>query len=244
MSQPLISVIMTVRNCEKFIEESLLSIFEQDFKDFELIIFDDYSTDRTGEIIESMLSPQKLYFFLEKKCKYIKGLFFNRGVGAGRNRAIKEAKGEYIAIQDGDDISYRWRFEDQIYQFEKDKDLFCVGGGITHINEKGHKIDPQDTYQPEKNEDIYNKMLIKKINPIYDPTAMFSRKLFNDLGGYEENEYKLVPDLILWRKAMKKGFKFYNRVNTLVRYREHSGSNMKSHLKEVAEQHNAVCSIY
>ena len=132
MSVPLVSVIMTVYNCEKYIEESLDSIFNQTFKDFEVIVYTDACTDKTQEIVGKYFDNYKNF----------NPLIYGRrdgpiGCFKGRMEAITRSKGKYIAIQDGDDISFKDRLEEEVNFLEKNNDIFCVGSWANKIDENG-----------------------------------------------------------------------------------------------------------
>lgn len=240
LENPLVTVVMTVKNCEKYIEQAISSIFSQTFQNFDIIICDDGSTDKTEEIAIKMMASEDgdKHNGLVLTC----GDGISRGVGYGRDCAINSCgMSRYIAIQDGDDISFPERLDTQIKVFEKNPDLFCVAGGMVRIDENGgYKT---TTLNVENNEDIYRRMLVDNVNPIYDPTAMFFSRGYHELGGYEKR-YKLVPDLILWRKAMRKGFKFYNIQKPIVKYREHSRSNTAMYLRQMLKEHREACAIY
>ncbi|MBO9684194.1 MAG: glycosyltransferase family 2 protein, partial [Flavisolibacter sp.] len=104
MHKPLVSVIMSAYNAEAFIEQSIKSVMDQTYDNYELIICDDGSVDKTAEIIKRYPSVQYLYQN-------------NQGQGAGRNHAANHAKGDYLAFIDADD---RWASE----KLEQQMDLF------------------------------------------------------------------------------------------------------------------------
>lgn len=132
MKQPQISVIMTVFNNSTTLAKSIESILQQSFKDFELLIVEDKSEDNSKEII-------KKYALQDKR---IRPLFNskNLGISASLNKALKQAKGKYISIQDSDDFSYQNRLELSFNYLEKHKDIFLVGGSIDKIDEQGRLI--------------------------------------------------------------------------------------------------------
>ena len=234
MSTPLVSVITTIYNCENFIEESLESVFNQTFKDFEFIIYDDASTDRTMQVVAD---------FLRNNNKKFDGLVTvihgekNVGCGEGRNRAIDTSISRYVAIHDGDDISYSNRIEKEVKILESNPDLFCVGSWADVINAKSEKIESFD-YPPKHHnqivEDIY-----KMINPIIDPSTLFRREVFNELGCYD-TYYNLVPDYCLWTKALYHGCVFTNIQEKLISYRKHDNSNMGKFWREALKQHKSI----
>ncbi|WP_121667161.1 glycosyltransferase family 2 protein [Mesonia aquimarina] len=90
---PKFSVIISVYNKEDYIAQTLTSVFAQKIKDFEIVIVNDGSTDESEKIIKSFNSDKIKYFSQE-----------NKGASAGRNRAMKEAQGQYLALLDADDI--------------------------------------------------------------------------------------------------------------------------------------------
>ncbi|MGE5042173.1 MAG: glycosyltransferase family 2 protein [Candidatus Levyibacteriota bacterium] len=111
---PLVSVVIPALNEEKFLENNLYSIIQQKFKDFELIVVDNNSTDRTAEIARSF--GAKVIFNAVK------------GVGAARQAGFMAAKGKIIATTDADNILPRDWLETIVKRFEKDPELVAFGG--------------------------------------------------------------------------------------------------------------------
>jgi glycosyltransferase involved in cell wall biosynthesis len=234
MNTPLVSVIMTAYNCEKFVEESLVSIFKQTFQDLEIIVYDDFSTDSTLQVIRNSFK-----YFNGTYSIIRNNLGYNTGCGEGRNKSINYAKGKYIIIQDADDVSFLDRIEKEINILESNDDIFCVSAWADIINENGEKIGEM-RYPPKDNEDIRKEMLIKHNNPIIDPASMFRRDIFNKLGGYKW-KWQLVPDFNLWARAVKKGYKFANIQEPLVCYRQHPDSVTNKYETEVVKEHFKMC---
>ena len=236
MSVPLVSVIMTAYNCEKYIEESIESIFHQTFRDFEIIIYNDASTDKTMQVIAD---------FLKENIKKFTGSVHiisgkkNVGCGEGRNRAIKEANGKYLAISDADDISFQVRLKKEVDFLEENEDIFCVGAWADKMEEDGKFIELM-TYPNATHEEIYNEIIVKKNNPIIDPSCMYRREDFDRLGGYD-NQWKLVPDFNLWGRAAKAGLKFANLQEVLVHYRQHPNSVTNKNEMAVVREHIKMC---
>lgn len=104
MDTPKISVVMTAYNEEKTIGSAIESILNQTFKDFELIVVNDGSNDKTEDIVKRIADPRIVYIKNDK----------NKGMSTSRNRGILLARGDYIAIFDADDISYPNRLEKQL----------------------------------------------------------------------------------------------------------------------------------
>ena len=106
----LVSVIMPSYNTAEYISESIASVRKQTYTDWELIIVDDCSADNTDEIVKPFLS--------DKRIKYIKNET-NSGAAVSRNRALREAKGKWIAFLDSDDLWHPEKLEKQIRFMEK-----------------------------------------------------------------------------------------------------------------------------
>ena len=131
MERPTVSVVMAVRNAEATLEESLASLFTQTFSSFEVIIVDDGSTDRTGDIVRQAVAknPCVNAFYQDK-----------RGLAGSLNRAISVAQGRFLARQDGDDWSMPERLEQQVRRLESDENLAAVGTAAIVIDERGKPI--------------------------------------------------------------------------------------------------------
>jgi len=236
MSVPLVSVIMTAYNCEKYIEESIESIFIQTFRDFEFIIYHDGSTDKTWQNALATITKRGKAFM---GCVKMLPSHKNVGCGEGRNRAIKRARGKYIAIQDADDISFQTRLAKEVEFMEKNEDIFCVGAFADKMEEDGKFIELM-TYPLKTHEEIHNDILVKQHNNIIDPSCMYRKEDFDRLGGYD-GQWKLVPDFNLWVRAAQAGLKFANLQEVLVHYRQHPNSITNKSRKAVDREHFKMC---
>ncbi len=127
----MISIIMGIYNCAPTLEEALDSIINQTYKDWELIMCDDGSSDRTFEIAKEYIRQHSDY-----KIKLIRHER-NEGLNQTLNDCLKEAKGEYIGRMDADDISLPTRFEKEIAEFEKDPNLSVVSCPMIYFDENG-----------------------------------------------------------------------------------------------------------
>ncbi len=233
MSTPLVSVIMTVYNGERYIEKSLQSISNQTFKDFEIVIYDDCSTDNTVEIITDFLRHYKgdYYFIFGEK---------NVGCGEGRSKAIKRSVGKYLAIQDADDISLPDRLERQVNFLEDNNDIFCIGSFVIKIDEEGEDCGEIE-YPPENNDEVVKAITEKCMNPILDPTTMFRREDFDEIEGYSlDKSIWTVPDFDLWLRALLAGKEFHNIQEPLVRYRTNEEGVTRKHKEEMIRHHMIV----
>lgn len=214
---PKISVIMPAYNAEKYIAEAIDSILGQTFGDFEFIILNDCSTDRTEEIILSYDDPRIVYLKNEQ----------NMGVAATLNRGLEIAKGEYIARMDADDISLPERFEKQTTMLNKDCLLAAIGSNAIIFNEDGTK---QYTNVPVGFRNIKITMPIS--NPFIHPAMMMRKSMLTGL------EYDSVfegrEDYRLWM-CLSQRYAMDNLPDRLLKYRYHT--NQVTQKQDPHKQH-------
>lgn len=130
MKNPKVTILMSVYNGEKYLGEAIDGILNQTFKDFEFLIINDGSTDSTAEILQSYQDPRIKIINNEK----------NMGLTKSLNKGLKIAKGEYIARQDGDDVSLPTRLEEQISFLDKNKEVGLLGTAWYIIDENSQEI--------------------------------------------------------------------------------------------------------
>jgi glycosyltransferase involved in cell wall biosynthesis len=204
MKIPRLTVIMPAYNAEEFLEESISSILNQTFPDFELLIGDDGSTDRTMEIIQSF-SDERIIVIRNEK---------NLGIPYTLNRLIKASRGEYIARQDSDDISLPKRLEKQVAFLDKNPEIGLCGTQIAWFGSKRKRI-----RVPLQNEDIKAGMLV--FNPICQPTVMFRK---SGLTEYYDETLEVAEDYAMCYELSKKT-RLANLPDILLKYRWH-GTNI------------------
>lgn len=198
---PLISVILPVYNGEKHLKEAIESVLAQDFKDFEFIIINDGSTDKSLDIIK---------IFNDQRIKIISR--DNKGLIYSLNEGIKTSSGDYIARMDCDDICFPNRFSTQIKSFEMGVDM--VGSWAIKINENGDSLGLM-SYPPVTNTAI--KKFFIKHNPFIHPSVMIKKSVLMEVGLYNHN-FKHIEDYELYSRILKK-FKAINIDQPLIKYR-------------------------
>ena len=205
-----LSIVTCVYNAERYLEESLDSVFDQAFEDFELILVHDCSTDNSRDILLRYADRANVVF-LENK--------YNEGVAFSRNRAFLAAKGEYIAIHDADDVSLPHRFEKQVKFLDENPEVTFIGGHAIRISDTGMHIGNM-IYPPKETEGAFRVIRQFKLNPIIDPSSMFRRQPILDIGGYRmEPELRTVQDFDLWCRLLVGGHHLYNFQEPLIKYR-------------------------
>ncbi|MFA6407402.1 MAG: glycosyltransferase [Candidatus Paceibacterota bacterium] len=208
LKNPKISVVLPVYNGFLFISRAVESILTQTFKDFELIIIDDGSSDGTRDIIKSFQDERIVIIVNEKNIGLINSL--NKGIGV--------ARGEFIARMDADDISEPERFEKQIGYLEKNIEVGVLGTAVSHADAQGRKI--SILTQPTSHEGILWKMCFECA--VIHPTVMMRRDLVLEVGGYDIN-FPHIEDTELWMRMIRKT-KFANLPDVLLMHRLHPAS--------------------
>jgi len=220
-----VSVIVPTFNRRHLLKETMESILNQTFKDFELIIVDNYSTDNTEKLIRS---------YNDKRIRYFKNQ--NKGIVAvNRNFGIKKAKGELIAFCDDDDLWMPYKLEKQVAEFEKDDQvaLVCTNGiafnetGETGLTIKSHLRESDFTF----------KSLIFS-NHICNSSVIVRKSVINDVGMLDEDSKIFgAEDYYLWVQLAKKySIKYINL--PLIKYRTHPGAYRRNEIESLAlEKH-------
>lgn len=202
---PKISVIMSVFNCEKFIQQAIESVLNQSFKNFELIIIDDKSTDNTLQIIERFKKHDSRIVLIKNK--------INLGPAKSRNIGILTSKGEYIAILDADDISLKNRFEKQYTFLEQNQDIFLVCCNNYIINENSQIV---STFKVNKKFGV----LLPTKNQIFHSTIMFR----NDKNTFYREKFIYSHDYDLYLCIKSRNLKIRCLNDILVKYRINSSA--------------------
>lgn len=222
----LISVVMGVYNCENridLVEQSVKSIINQTYKNWELIICNDGSTDETYKYLKQIAK-------LDSRIRVI-SYNKNRGRAYAANFGIKHARGNYIARQDDDDISYPNRLEKEIEYLKNHKEIGFVGSNADVYNSNegiwGELIVPET---PTKNSFLWN-------SPFIQPTIMFRKESLDLVDGYRvKKETRRCEDYDLFMRLYAKGIRGYNIQQNLCRYKvENSSKKYRSSRDRVEE---------
>lgn len=204
---------MTTYNHEKHIGEAIQSILNQTFKDFELIIVNDGSTDKTDEVIKKFTDPRIVYVCQE-----------NQGPSAAANRAFSLAKGKYIALMSGDDVCYPQRLEKQ-YDYLTRSNGKVVFSWVDFIDDNSNVI-TGDHYcknyfnHASRSRPENLKYFFMYGNYLNAVTAMLEREALIQAGCYHLTSIQL-QDFDLWLKLLKK-YELFIISEKLLKYRIHS----------------------
>lgn len=223
---PKISVIMPVYNAEKYLKQSIESILNQTYKDFEFIIINDGSTDDSLNII---------YEYAKKDNKIKVITRENKGLVYSLNEGISYSKGEYIARMDADDISLNERLEKQINFFEKNQQIDILGSMAELIGDN-ELLEKESINYKWINVELDAKDDLEKVFleccAIPHPSVMMKKKFLIKIGGYLEQD---TEDYNLWLRAIKSGYKIAKINEKLIQYRLHDNSKMRSDFLKIAK---------
>jgi glycosyltransferase EpsE len=203
---------MPVYNGQKFLKKAIESILNQTYKDFELIVINDGSTDATQKIL-SGIEDNRL-----KVLKNIK----NKGVTKSLNIALKLARGEYIARADADEVNIKKRFQEQVDFLDNNPDYVGVGSKFYLIDENGKPLKEKEVRVGYKSISITDKEIRQKLiirNQIIHPSVMIRKKALKKVGYYRE-AFNGAEDYDLWFRLLRIG-KFYNLPTELIKRRWH-----------------------
>lgn len=196
---PKVSVIIPCYNQGKYLEESVNSVLNQTFQDFEIIIVNDGSTDNSKEIIDKIEHPKVIKIHQE-----------NKGVAAARNEGIKRASGEYILPLDSDDKIAPTYIEKAVHHIEKDPNIGIVYCEAEFFGEKTKKW----------NLPSYSLFDMLKANCIFC-TALFRKKDWEIVGGYREKQKNLWEDYDFWLSLIEMGREVFQIPEVLFYYRQY-----------------------
>lgn len=204
-----VSIITPVYNSEQFLGESLKSVVAQDYQDWEMILVDDNSDDKSFEIMEGFKSMDRRFKIFRNST--------NMGSGYSRNKAIELARGKYIAFLDSDDLWHPNKLSRHI-SFMKAKNANFSHTSYGYINERGEVI--KNTFHVSKSPVKYNDLL--KRTEISCLTAMYDS---DKIGKYYMSDHRRKQDYALWLDILKSGNISYGLDEELAFYRQRKGSS-------------------
>ena len=205
---PVITVLMSVYNGEQYLRKAIDSILGQTFSDFEFIIVNDASTDGSYDILCSYQDPRIRIVVNDE----------NIGLTRSLNKGLELARGEYVARQDADDISYPDRLLHQVRYMRDNPKVAVLGTQVDYINVDGKKIKVFAPPQPTTS--LAARYLLMFTVPVIHPTVLFRKQIVWDLFGGYNPEFLVGQDADLWCRLGKKHV-LLNLSETLVVRRIH-----------------------
>jgi glycosyltransferase involved in cell wall biosynthesis len=224
MPEPLVSVVLPLYNASGFITETIHSLLNQSFRDFELIIIDDGSKDDSVAKVKALHDPRiKLY---EQE---------NRGMAATINRGIELSTGKFIARSDGDDLSHPDRLHLQL-SYMTTHSTCALLGSWAHIIEETGKDTGRRHEHPTGSDAI--RLFLMFDNPFVHSSVMIRREAIVQVGGYNTDKAPVVQDYELWSRIAVR-YPVANLPSYLIQYREVSkgmSQTIKTYKTDVIRQ--------
>lgn len=211
-SNPKVSVIMGIYNCEKTLAEAVDSIVNQTYANWELIMCDDGSTDGTYGIAEKYRQsyPDRIVLLKNKQ---------NMKLAFTLNRCLEAATGELIARMDGDDRSWPERLQRQVSFLVANPDIHLVGTAMRLFNDEQGAFGVIHRWQRP------DKSVLINDTPFFHPTVLTYKWVCDSLNGYcTEKRAERVEDIDLWFRFFSKGYAGANLHEALYDFREDYGA--------------------
>lgn len=216
LTENLVSIITPVYNSEKYIGDTIKSVLEQRYQNWEMLIADDCSKDNTGNVVNQFSDSRIKYFKLEK----------NSGAAIARNEALEKAKGKYIAFLDADDMWKSNKLKKQI-DFMTEKNIGFSFTGYEILREEENKV--------IKVPETLNYSQYMKNTIIGTLTVMINRGIVGDV---RLVNVKKGHDSMTWAKLLREGNIAYGLNESLAYYRKVEGSISNDKFKAVKNHWN------
>lgn len=212
---PTVSVLMPVHNAERYLAEAIESILDQTFTDFEFLIIDDGSTDRSRVTLERYAARDARIRVTSRP---------NTGYGVALNELLRQARGDLIARMDADDVALPERLERQVAYLRAHPDVVCVGSAVQFIDAAGR-------FLLERHEGMGHQLIQERALAgdcaLNHPSVMMRRAALEAVGGYHV-EFVPAEDLDLWLRLGEIG-RLANLPDVLMKYRQHEASFSERH---------------
>lgn len=219
VKKPSVTVLMPVYNCEKYVEKAIESILKQSFRDFEFLIIDDASKDKTLSIVKKYAKKDKRIRVVANKK--------NIQIAKSLNKGVDMAKADIIARMDSDDFSMSDRLKLQYNFLKRNPKIAIVGSNMIIVDDKGKKISKRE--YPTDSKSL--RKIMFRYSPFAHPSVSFRKNIFLEFGGYNP---RMVPceDIDLWFKVCSK-YEIANISKNLLQYRLVISSNSHKNLKKL-----------
>ena len=219
MTQPLVSVVMSVHNGAEFLGESVESILKQSFGDFVFIVIDDGSSDRTPQILRDYAHADNRVRVHTQN---------NLGLAASLNRGWRLAHGELVARMDADDVAKPERIARQVEFLNDHPQVAVLGTACEFINRNGGRRYPMPL--PAEDEDI--KKTLFRGNCLAHPAVVIRKSTLMETGGYRE-AFAHAQDYDLWLRVAER-HELANLTDPLLDYRIHAEQTSLRHMRQQA----------
>lgn len=217
---PKISVVLPVYNAEDTLDKAIESIANQTETDFELLLVNDGSEDRSPEII-------KRWDGYDDRIESIH--IEHKGIVAALNKGVEHAGGRYIARMDADDIASADRLEKQSRYLDEHPDTGLISSLVKHLGDKKEKAGYARYVKWINSLTNHQQISINRFieSPLAHPSVMFRRQLVNEFGGYRQGDFP--EDYELWLRWLEKGVRMQKIPEILLEWRDKPGRLSRTH---------------
>lgn len=212
-----VTVVMPVYNAERFVGEAVQSILRQTYRDFDFVIVDDGSTDRSLELVRGFADPRIRLFENSSNLGHVRTL----------SRCVSLALGPLIARMDADDVASPDRLALQVAFLDDHAAVIGLSGAMRIIDADGR---PGQIVSVPTDSDSIRDWLALGRNPLHHPAAMFRRNAFDAVGGYRR-AFAPAEDFDLWLRLSERG-ELANLPEVVLDYRVHSGQLSFIHIEQ------------
>jgi glycosyltransferase involved in cell wall biosynthesis len=216
---PRVSVLMTVLNAHPvYFPRAVRSILTQTFSDFELLVVEDPSSSPAGSLLRELGDPRIRHHVNPQRTSLVEQ----------KNQGLAAARGDLVALFDADDIAEPERLEKQVRFLELHKEVVVLGSQIRIIDAAGRPRGYRAF--PLHHEDILRAF--PSLVPLSQPGVTLRKGPVLEAGGYGFREYPVAEDYELWSRLARRGLRFANHPEALLRYRVHPGQMKCTHLRQ------------
>lgn len=225
---PLVSIIIPAYNMEKYVKEAVNSALAQTYKNIEVIVVDDGSTDGTAKVLAPYARKKRIRYIYQE----------NKGLAGARNTGIRKAGGEYIALLDADDIFFPEKMERQADYLDSHPECDVCYCDVWHFYEEEPDRMMHLNYHYYSGDAVFEKLLRKNfINPL---SVVFRRSVFDRFGYFDEEVRQFAEDWDYWVKISWQGARFCFLPEVLAKYRIRRGSLSYDRSSEIKRKKTAL----
>jgi glycosyltransferase involved in cell wall biosynthesis len=214
-----VSVVLPVRDGERFLRDALESILRQTYSDLELVVVDDGSTDGTADVLAG---------FRDERLRVVRQEA--AGLVVALQRGVAEARAPLVARMDADDVSEPERLERQVELLERRPRVAMAATWVAVIDEDGREL--RREVLPDAHEDLARRLLLR--NPFQHGSVLMRREALEEVGGYRA-DYGANEDYDLWRR-LALAWELACVPESLYRYRVHAGAVTQTDPERIAQR--------
>ncbi len=213
-----VTVIMGIYNCAETLTDALDCIVRQTYKDWDVVMCDDFSSDDTLHVAEKYVQKYPDRFILLKNT-------VNKGLNYTLNKCLKYADGEYIARMDGDDLCSPERFEKEVKILDAQADIAIVSTQMSFFDDNGTWGRTSTKARPQEKDFL-------RSTPFCHAACMVRKEAYAAVGGYSVGKNLLrVEDYHLWVKMYAKGYRGFNIPEVLYQMRDDMNARKRKKLR-------------